>query len=355
MTKESSERRVALLIALLGSVGIGFDKVIHVDTCKQLLESLSKEDMSTFVNHCYGMLLQPLEEKDGEDKELSEEEKQEKLADIANRRRFAALNNLYHLIMNYDQLDVSVFIRVLLVLCCMKKDEAKETKTEVDLAHEGVVESFALHCYPPISPAIQSKANELLSSLLSKKSANQEEAMAYVVLQEFENVLKEAKKNKTMSFVQAWEEEDVKSHAKLMKKVKALHEKNKSEKSKEEKSKDEKSKEEKNKDEKSKDEKNKDEKSKDEKNKDEKSKNEKQRALENFFVNVALGQCMKHEYSQFVDDLLEWSGHMGKKEANATERPVAVFLDVALILLRTGNKSLCDATIEVGVVGGGDA
>ena len=325
MTKESSERRVALLIALLGSVGIGFDKVIHVDTCKQLLESLSKEDMSTFVNHCYGMLLQPLEEKDGEDKELSEEEKQEKLADIANRRRFAALNNLYHLIMNYDQLDVSVFIRVLLVLCCMKKDEAKETKTEVDLAHEGVVESFALHCYPPISPAIQSKANELLSSLLSKKSANQEEAMAYVVLQEFENVLKEAKKNKTMSFVQAWEEEDVKSHAKLMKKVKALHEKNKSEKSKEE------------------------------KNKDEKSKNEKQRALENFFVNVALGQCMKHEYSQFVDDLLEWSGHMGKKEANATERPVAVFLDVALILLRTGNKSLCDATIEVGVVGGGDA
>ena len=127
MTKESSERRVALLIALLGSVGIGFDKVIHVDTCKQLLESLSKEDMSTFVNHCYGMLLQPLEEKDGEDKELSEEEKQEKLADIANRRRFAALNNLYHLIMNYDQLDVSVFIRVLLVLCCMKKDEAKET------------------------------------------------------------------------------------------------------------------------------------------------------------------------------------------------------------------------------------
>ena len=345
MTKESSERRVALLIALLGSVGIGFDKVIHVDTCKQLLESLSKEDMSTFVNHCYGMLLQPLEEKDGEDKELSEEEKQEKLADIANRRRFAALNNLYHLIMNYDQLDVSVFIRVLLVLCCMKKDEAKETKTEVDLAHEGVVESFALHCYPPISPAIQSKANELLSSLLSKKSANQEEAMAYVVLQEFENVLKEAKKNKTMSFVQAWEEEDVKSHAKLMKKVKALHEKNKSEKSNEEK----------NKDEKSKDEKNKDEKSKDEKNKDEKSKNEKQRALENFFVNVALGQCMKHEYSQFVDDLLEWSGHMGKKEANATERPVAVFLDVALILLRTGNKSLCDATIEVGVVGGGDA
>ena len=345
MTKESSERRVALLIALLGSVGIGFDKVIHVDTCKQLLESLSKEDTSTFVNHCYGMLLQPLEEKDSEDKELNEEEKQEKLADIANRRRFAALNNLYHLIMNYDQLDVSVFIRVLLVLCCMKKDEAKETKTEVDLAHEGVVESFALHCYPPISPAIQSKANELLSSLLSKKSANQEEAMAYVVLQEFENVLKEAKKNKTMSFVQAWEEEDVKSHAKLMKKVKALHEKNKSEKSKEEKSKDEKSKEEKNKD----------EKSKDEKNKDEKSKNEKQRALENFFVNVALGQCMKHEYSQFVDDLLEWSGHMGKKEANATERPVAVFLDVALILLRTGNKSLCDATIEVGVVGGGDA
>ena len=150
-----------------------------------------------------------------------------------------------------------------------------------------------------------------------------------------ENVLKAAKKNKTMSFVQAWEEEDVKSHAKLMKKVKALHEKNKSEKSKEEKSKEEKN--------------------KDEKNKDEKSKNEKQRALENFFVNVALGQCMKHEYSQFVDDLLEWSGHMGKKEANATERPVAVFLDVALILLRTGNKSLCDATIEVGVVGGGDA
>ena len=308
MTKDSSERRVALLIALLGSVGIGFDKVIHVDTCKQLLESLSKEDMSMFVNHCYSMLLQPLEEKDGDDKELSEQEKQEKRAEIANRRRFSALNNLYHLIMNYDQLDTNVFIRVLLVLCCMKKDEAKEAKKEVDLAHEGVVESVALHCYPPISSAIQNKANELLSSLLSKKSPNQEEAVAYVVLQEFENVLQEAKKDKTMSFVQEWEEEDVKSHEKLMKKVKELHEKNKGD-----------------------------------------SKDKKQCAMESFFVNVALGQCMKHEYSQFVNDLLEWSNHTGRKETSATERPIAVFLDVALILLRTGNKSLCDATIEVGM------
>ena len=52
---------MALLIALLGSVGMGFDKTIRVDTCKTLLASLSPEDINSFINHCFGVQLQPLD------------------------------------------------------------------------------------------------------------------------------------------------------------------------------------------------------------------------------------------------------------------------------------------------------
>ena len=46
MTKESSERRVALLIALLGSVGIGFDKAYLMQNDTNLAAS---EVIATYV------------------------------------------------------------------------------------------------------------------------------------------------------------------------------------------------------------------------------------------------------------------------------------------------------------------
>ena len=111
------------------------------------------------------------------------------------------------------------------------------------------------------------------------------------------------KKDKKVSLRQTWEAEDEKAHVALTEKVKALHAAN------------------------------------------ETAKTAKTAALEKFFVNVAVSQCMKPEYSQFVGDLVEWLDRVGTKKEE--ERPLAVFLDVALILLRTGSKSMCDATIEV--------
>ena len=132
---------MALLIALLGSVGMGFDKTIRVDTCKTLLASLSPEDMNSFINHCFGVLLQPLDGRELEDgelaEELSEEEKQFQLQDIASKRRLAALESLYHLFSNYDQLDMLVLARLLLVLRCVKAEAEKKAMdllTRVGLA-----------------------------------------------------------------------------------------------------------------------------------------------------------------------------------------------------------------------------
>lgn len=292
---------MALLIALLGSVGMGFDKTIHVDTCKTLLASLSPEDLDSFINHCFGVLLQPLDGREREDgelaEELSEEEKQFQLQDIASKRRLAALESLYHLFSNYDQLDTLVLARLLLALRCVKAEAEKKEKVTADLMKGSVVAACRDFCYPAMSEAVQSKAGEMLAAMCAK------EEVARGVLGEFDAMLKEVKKDKKVSLRQAWEEEDEKAHAALTEKVKALHAAN------------------------------------------ETAKTAKTAALEKFFVNVAVSQCVKPEYSQFVGDLVEWLDRMETKKEE--ERPLAVFLDVALILLRTGSKSMCEATIEL--------
>ena len=292
---------MALLIALLGSVGMGFDKTIRVDTCKTLLASLSPEDMNSFINHCFGVLLQPLDGRELEDgelaEELSEEEKQFQLQDIASKRRLAALESLYHLFSNYDQLDMLVLARLLLVLRCMKAEAEKKEKVAVDLMKDSVVAACRDFCYPAMSEAVQSKAGEMLAAMCAK------EEVARGVLSEFDAMLKEVKKDKKVSLRQTWEAEDEKAHLALTEKVKALHVAN------------------------------------------ETAKTAKTAALEKFFVNVAVSQCVKPEYSQFVGDLVEWLDRVETKKEE--ERPLAVFLDVALILLRTGSKSMCEATIEV--------
>lgn len=292
---------MALLIALLGSVGMGFDKTIRVDTCKTLLASLSPEDMNSFINHCFGVLLQPLDGRELEDgelaEELSEEEKQFQLQDIASKRRLAALESLYHLFSNYDQLDMLVLARLLLVLRCVKAEAEKKEKVAADLMKDSVVAACRDFCYPAMSEAVQSKAGEMLAAICAK------EEVARGVLSEFDAMLKEVKKDEKVSLRQTWEAEDEKAHVALTEKVKALHAAN------------------------------------------ETAKTAKTAALEKFFVNVAVSQCMKPEYSQFVGDLVEWLDRVETKKEE--ERPLAVFLDVALILLRTGSKSMCEATIEV--------
>ena len=292
---------MALLIALLGSVGMNFDKTIHVDTCKTLLDSLSPEDLRTFINHCFGVLLQPLDGSELTEEELSEEEKQYQLLDIACKRRLAALENLYHLFSNYDQLDAMVLARLLLVLRCVKADAEKKEKVTADLMNGSVVAVYRDSCHPVMNEAVQSKAGEMLEAMCGKK-----EEVARSVLQAFDAMLAEVKKDEKASLLQAWEEEDAKAHAVLVEKVTGLHRQN------------------------------------------ETAKTAKSAALEKFFANMAVSQCLKPEYSQFVADLAEWLDRMDAKKEDA-ERPLAVFLDVALIVLRTGSKSVCEATIEVRV------
>lgn len=67
------------------------------------------------------------------------------------------------------------------------------------------------------------------------------------------------------------------------------------------------------------------------------------------FVNVLLEQVFKPEYSQFIPDLVECYRQFSNpnQEDQTTERPVAVLLEIVLILLRTSSKTLRDSATQL--------
>lgn len=69
--------------------------------------------------------------------------------------------------------------------------------------------------------------------------------------------------------------------------------------------------------------------------------------FERLFVNLALEEAFKPDYSQVVSDLIECYKHFTKPSKNDSERPLAVLLDVILIFLRTSNKALRDSAVQV--------
>lgn len=70
--------------------------------------------------------------------------------------------------------------------------------------------------------------------------------------------------------------------------------------------------------------------------------------FERLFVNVLLEQIFKPEYSQFIPDLVECYKQFTQQESKRTdERPLAVLLEIVLILLRTSSKTLRDTAIQL--------
>ena len=73
-----------------------------------------------------------------------------------------------------------------------------------------------------------------------------------------------------------------------------------------------------------------------------------EQVFERLFVNVLLEQIFKPEYSQFIPDLVEcYKQFTQQKERRTDERPLAVLLEIVLILLRTSSKTLRDTAIQL--------
>ena len=73
-----------------------------------------------------------------------------------------------------------------------------------------------------------------------------------------------------------------------------------------------------------------------------------EQVFERLFVNVLLEQIFKPEYSQFIPDLVEcYKQFTQQKKRRTDERPLAVLLEIVLILLRTSSKTLRDTAIQL--------
>ena len=79
-----------------------------------------------------------------------------------------------------------------------------------------------------------------------------------------------------------------------------------------------------------------------------KKENSKQEVMfTNLLINIAIEQIFKPEYSQFIPDVLECYEQFSATKRRDDERPIAVLLEVVLILLRTSSKVLRDNAVKL--------
>ena len=69
--------------------------------------------------------------------------------------------------------------------------------------------------------------------------------------------------------------------------------------------------------------------------------------FERLFINIALEQVFKPDYTQFINDLVECYKQFMNNNKRSDERPIAVLLDILLILLRTSSKALRNSSTQV--------
>ena len=69
--------------------------------------------------------------------------------------------------------------------------------------------------------------------------------------------------------------------------------------------------------------------------------------ITNLLINIAIEQIFKPEYSQFIPDVLECYEQFSATKRRDDERPIAVLLEVVLILLRTSSKVLRDNAVKL--------
>ena len=258
-------------------------------------------------------------EREEEEEESTEESDQER--DVATSRRRWALDNLYSVVSTNASMDPLVLERFLLTLCCTEIDEEKEeqSKTDVsqcDFLHADFLSDLKSFCQPALSEAIRSHAQSLLFAVLRSLAqktedgsqagvSKEKELYVYLVLQEYQRLEARIRSTEGVSLVHEWDEGETEVRSKLLASVEKLVEKIKKENSKQE------------------------------------------VMFTNLLINIAIEQIFKPEYSQFIPDVLECYEQFSATKRRDDERPIAVLLEVVLILLRTSSKVLRDNAVKL--------
>ena len=258
-------------------------------------------------------------EREEEEEESTEESDQER--DVATSRRRWALDNLYSVVSTNASMDPLVLERFLLTLCCTEIDEEEEeqSKTDVnqcDFLHADFLSDLKSFCQPAPSEAIRSHAQSLLFSVLRSLAqktedgsqagvSKEKELYVYLVLQEYQRLEARIRSTEGVSLVHEWDEGETEVRSKLLASVEKLVEKIKKENSKQE------------------------------------------VMFTNLLINIAIEQIFKPEYSQFIPDVLECYEQFSATKRRDDERPIAVLLEVVLILLRTSSKVLRDNAVKL--------
>lgn len=258
-------------------------------------------------------------EREEEEEESTEESDQER--DVATSRRRWALDNLYSVVSTNASMDPLVLERFLLTLCCTEIDEEEEeqSKTDVnqcDFLHADFLSDLKSFCQPALSEAIRSHAQSLLFAVLRSLAqktedgsqagvSKEKELYVYLVLQEYQRLEARIRSTEGVSLVHEWDEGETEVRSKLLASVEKLVEKIKKENSKQE------------------------------------------VMFTNLLINIAIEQIFKPEYSQFIPDVLECYEQFSATKRRDDERPIAVLLEVVLILLRTSSKVLRDNAVKL--------
>ena len=261
-----------------------------------------------------------VEREEEEEEESTEESDQER--DVATSRRRWALDNLYSVVSTNASMDPLVLERFLLTLCCTEIDEEEEeeqSKTDVnqcDFLHADFLSDLKSFCQPALSEAIRSHAQSLLFAVLRSLAqktedgsqagvSKEKELYVYLVLQEYQRLEARIRSTEGVSLVHEWDEGETEVRSKLLASVEKLVEKIKKENSKQE------------------------------------------VMFTNLLINIAIEQIFKPEYSQFIPDVLECYEQFSATKRRDDERPIAVLLEVVLILLRTSSKVLRDNAVKL--------
>ena len=260
-----------------------------------------------------------VEREEEEEEESTEESDQER--DVATSRRRWALDNLYSVVSTNASMDPLVLERFLLTLCCTEIDEEEEeqSKTDVsqcDFLHADFLSDLKSFCQPALSEAIRSHAQSLLFAVLRSLAqktedgsqagvSKEKELYVYLVLQEYQRLEARIRSTEGVSLVHEWDEGETEVRSNLLASVEKLVEKIKKENSKQE------------------------------------------VMFTNLLINIAIEQIFKPEYSQFIPDVLECYEQFSATKRRDDERPIAVLLEVVLILLRTSSKVLRDNAVKL--------
>lgn len=344
-TENDKERRIALLNIFFSSVGMDFDQKTRSTTCKSLMESLTAEDMNTFITHCYGAFLQPLVNSGRIDyrvslldasqaKSTSEEETEKSDSeeeDIPTHRRIWALENISRLIMNNPAFDPFILVDFLFSISCIET-EVKEASLPKDLSflHTDFTKDLS-YCSPALNDVVREKAKSVLFSTINSLAVKMDDSKrmstvswleektrigmnkenvlyVYIVLQHFETFNKRVAEMKNVTLLREWDEKEIASRKQLIDQIEAIHKRT--------------------------------------------VKNDQLKQdlmFERLFINLALEQVFKPDYTQFISDLIECYKQFTASNTHGKERPIAVLLDIVLILLRTSSKALRDTSIQVGL------